>query len=61
MVNMFLKSFHKCTQVIPVTDRMVDLNGKRQETLAVPFEELAHGENRQQELAVVKHIDVEGR
>ena len=31
-----------------------------QKPLAVLLEEFTHGENREQELALVKHIDVEG-
>ena len=57
-IHIFLKSFNKGSHVITVTDRMMDLDGQGQEALAVPLEELTHGKNREQELAVVKHIDV---
>ena len=33
------------------------LDRQRQQPFSIPFEELTHGENRQQELAVIKHID----
>lgn len=46
--------------MIPIADRMVDLNGQGQEPLAVPLEKLSHGENREQKCAFVEHIDVEG-
>ena len=39
---------------------MMYLDGQGKETLAVSFKEFAHGEDRQQELALIEHIDVEG-
>ena len=47
--------------MIPIADCVVHLDGQRQEPLAVPLEELTHGENREQELALVEYIDVKTR
>ena len=49
MVNIFPQSFHKGSHMVTVADCVVNLNGQRQEPFAVSLEELAHGENRQQE------------
>ena len=47
--------------MITVTDSVMHLDCQRQQPFAVPFKELTHGENRQQELTFVKDIDVEAR
>ena len=59
-IHIFLQSFHKCTHVITIANCVVYLDSQGQEPFSVPFEELAHGEDRQQELALIEHIDVEG-
>ena len=55
-IHIFLQSFHKGTHVITIADRVVYLDGQGKEPLSVPFKELAHGKNRQQELAFVKTL-----
>ena len=37
---------------------MMDLNGKREQPFSVPLEKFTHGENWQQELALIIYIDV---
>ena len=47
--------------MIPVADSVMHLDRQRQQPFSIPLEELTHGENRQQELAFIKDIDVESR
>ena len=58
-VDVPLQLLHKQAHVVSVADRMMYLNGQRQEASAVSFKELAHSEARQEELALVEDIDVE--
>ena len=57
-MNVFLQSFHKSAHVITIADRMVDLDGQRQEALTVPLEEFSHSENWKQKLSLIEDIDV---
>ena len=57
LINIVLKFLHKHADMIPVTDSVMHLDCQRQQPFAIPLKELTHGENRQQELAVIKHID----
>ena len=61
MINIALNFLHKHSNVVSITDSVMHLDCKRQQPFSIPLEELTHGENRQQELAVIKHIDVEVR
>ena len=58
LVNIRLQFFYKGTDMITITNRVVDLDGQGKQALAVPLEELAHRKDRQKELALIKHIDV---
>ena len=67
--NMKRTKFYVCpccgsfmhANMISVTDSVMHLDCQWQQPFAVPFKELAHGENRQQELSFIKDIDIESR
>ena len=60
-IDIALKLLHKHADMVPVTDSVMYLDRQRQQPSAIPLKELAHGENRQQEFTVIKHIDIESR
>ena len=46
--------------MIPVTDCVMYLDCQRQQPFSIPLKELTHGENRQQELAVIVYVEIAG-
>ena len=60
-IDIALKLLHKHADMVTVTDGVMYLDCQRQQPFAIPLKELAHGKNRQQELAFVKDIDIESR
>ena len=59
-INIVLQLLHKHADMVTITDSVMYLDRQRQQPFSIPFKILAHGENRQQELAFVKDIDKGG-